>query len=340
MHGPTQRWDQPPDPRESTVSMPRIDPSSLTGQVSEPATAAHDDGAGMELPGFGDPYALPARAPESAPADAGGSGGSSPRVVAAPAPPTTAEASVTPEVAATPRPAIASPPEPATPPPSATPELAQPEELVALETPDKPGAIGRGTIGQPPPPAVRRAAPGAAGQPQAGSIAELRGRLERLPDGHPSSPYDDAGWLKPSPTRLRQFELGLPARSLGTSAGYSERLGIDPDDDWLNDGLARPTPADPGPEAGSPRDELLPKAAPPSAPPVEERHRAETVAADTRPPRSKAGQAAAATDSVREDTVREDTVRENTVQGPATQPARAPSPGTRTAVRNGHHDSG
>ena len=39
MQGPTQRWDQPPDPRESTVNMPRIDPSSLA-EVSQPVAAA------------------------------------------------------------------------------------------------------------------------------------------------------------------------------------------------------------------------------------------------------------------------------------------------------------
>jgi hypothetical protein len=47
----------------------------------------------------------------------------------------------------------------------------------------------------------------------AGSLADLRSRLARLPDGHPSSPYDDGGRAKPVPIRLRQLELGLPAPS-------------------------------------------------------------------------------------------------------------------------------
>jgi hypothetical protein len=42
-------------------------------------------------------------------------------------------------------------------------------------------------------------------------MADLRARLARLPEGHPSSPYDDGGAAKPPPPRLRQLELGLPA---------------------------------------------------------------------------------------------------------------------------------
>jgi hypothetical protein len=45
----------------------------------------------------------------------------------------------------------------------------------------------------------------------AGSHADLRSRLARLPAGHPSSPYDDGGQGRPAPTRLRQLELGVPA---------------------------------------------------------------------------------------------------------------------------------
>jgi hypothetical protein len=205
---------------------------------------------------------------------------------------------------------------------------------VTLETPDQAGAFGQGPVGQPRRPAVRRAASGAAGQPPPGSIAELRARLERLPDGHPSSPYEDGGWLKPSPTRLRQLELGLPARSLGTPPNYAERHGIDPDGD-ANEGLPGPTPTDPRATAGSPRDELPSTAAvapAPPAPPAADRPRAETSPADTvladtvfadiGPPRSEADQAAAG-----------DRVREETGQRTATPPA------TRSAASNGHHDS-
>jgi hypothetical protein len=53
--------------------------------------------------------------------------------------------------------------------------------------------------------------PAAAGRTPKGSLAELRSRLARLPDGHPSSPYDDAGQIRPLPIRLKQLELGVPA---------------------------------------------------------------------------------------------------------------------------------
>jgi hypothetical protein len=239
MQGPTHRWDQPPDPRESTVNMPRIDPSLLADQVSEPAAAAHDRGAGMELPGFGDPYARPARASASAPA-------------------------------ASPAPA----------------EPALPDERVEPVEPGHPGAASRGA-GPPPRRGARRAEPREAATPPPGSIAELRGRLERLPDGHPSSPYDDAGWLKPSPTRLRQLELGLPARSRGAPAGYADRFGIDPDDNWLNDGVPVAAAAGVDPQAGTPGEEL-PGTAEPAAPDADD------ALADARTRRSDAGRAAAA----------------------------------------------
>jgi hypothetical protein len=264
MQGPTQRWDQPPDPRESTVSMPRIDPSSVGDQVGEPATAAYDGGTRMELPGFGDPYALPVRAAGSVPA-------------AAPVPAPTRELPVTPERAATTEheakpgraatperaptaePAVSGLPDPETPPPPATPEPAESEEVVAPETPGQPGAISQDPAGQP----RRRAETTAAGRLSPGSVAELRERLERLPDGHPSSPYDGAGRVKPSPTRLRQLELGLPARPVGTLAGYAERFGIDPGDD-ANDSLPAAAAADSHAQASTPGDELPRTAAAPA----------------------------------------------------------------------------
>lgn len=303
MQGPTQRWNQPPDPRESTVSMPRIDPSSLANQVSEPAGAAYDGGPGMDLPGFGDPYALPVHPAGSAPA-------------APPAPATAAEPEVTPERAATPRPALASPPEPEAPPLPATPEPAGPEDYVAPETPGQSGTSSRGATGQPPRRAARRAEPSAAGKPPRGSIAELRARLERLPDGHPSSPYDDAGWQKPSPTRLRQLELGLPARSLSAPAGYAERLGIDPDDDRLNDSLPGAA-ASSDPQASTPGGEQ-PGTAAPAGPDVDD------APAGAASRRAEAGRAAAA----------------GTAQDLAAQPGLAPSHVTGSTASNGHRDLG
>jgi len=46
-------------------------------------------------------------------------------------------------------------------------------------------------------------------RPPKGSLAELRLRLERLPAGHPSSPYDETGARRPAPQQLRQLELPL-----------------------------------------------------------------------------------------------------------------------------------
>lgn len=45
-----------------------------------------------------------------------------------------------------------------------------------------------------------------------GSRADLRQRLERLPFGHPSSPYHVDGELKQPPPRLKHLELAPPAR--------------------------------------------------------------------------------------------------------------------------------
>ncbi len=67
-----------------------------------------------------------------------------------------------------------------------------------------------------------------AARPSAGSIADLRSRLARLPAGHPSSPYEDGGHTRPSPTRLRQLELGLPAP--GREPGDGAASGADTGD--------------------------------------------------------------------------------------------------------------
>jgi hypothetical protein len=61
-------------------------------------------------------------------------------------------------------------------------------------------------------------------RPAAGSLADLRSRLARLPAGHPSSPYEDNGQARPLPTRLRQLELGLPAPGRERGDGTSRRL--------------------------------------------------------------------------------------------------------------------
>jgi hypothetical protein len=115
-----------------------------------------------------------------------------------------------------------------------------------------------------------------ADRPVRGSLAELRLRLERLPAGHPSSPYDETGARRPAPEQLRQLELPLAdedehpirssllapvaedrsgARQNGFSrAAYGDDLGAD-EPALINRDLADPEPADPGPgdpELGNP----------------------------------------------------------------------------------------
>jgi hypothetical protein len=73
-------------------------------------------------------------------------------------------------------------------------------------------------------------------RPARGSLAELRFRLEALPAGHPSSPYDDQGARKPAPQQLRQLELPLadeerdssdsPARASLRAATAGDRDGM------------------------------------------------------------------------------------------------------------------
>jgi hypothetical protein len=82
-----------------------------------------------------------------------------------------------------------------------------------------------------PPP--RRTAPAGAqaGNPKPGSWADLRQRLERLPYGHPSSPYHVDGEPKPPPPRLKHLELAPPGREASptprrhefSEAGTAER---------------------------------------------------------------------------------------------------------------------
>jgi hypothetical protein len=63
-------------------------------------------------------------------------------------------------------------------------------------------------------------------RPAAGSLADLRYRLARLPAGHPSSPYEDGGQARPLPTRLRQLELGLPAPGREAGDGATSRAEV------------------------------------------------------------------------------------------------------------------
>jgi hypothetical protein len=61
--------------------------------------------------------------------------------------------------------------------------------------------------------------PGTADRPARGSAADLRHRLERLPQGHPSSPYHDDGTPKPPLAQLKNLELPLPGEERAPNGG-------------------------------------------------------------------------------------------------------------------------
>jgi hypothetical protein len=70
-------------------------------------------------------------------------------------------------------------------------------------------------------------------QPERGSIADLRRRMERLPPGHPSSPYNDDMTPKPPVARLKELEL--PLHSTEQSSNGADRR---PAPDQAEDGRA------------------------------------------------------------------------------------------------------
>lgn len=84
-------------------------------------------------------------------------------------------------------------------------------------------------------PPVRRIDPPVS-NPKPGSWADLRQRLERLPYGHPSSPYHVDGEPKPPPPRLKHLELAPPGREPSPTpsrhefpaAGAAEKERSDP----------------------------------------------------------------------------------------------------------------
>jgi hypothetical protein len=65
MQGPMRWWDQPPDSRDNTVSMPRIDPAEFTDRESSAPPGPDSRWVVPERPAFGDPYALPAQPEET-----------------------------------------------------------------------------------------------------------------------------------------------------------------------------------------------------------------------------------------------------------------------------------
>jgi hypothetical protein len=51
------------------------------------------------------------------------------------------------------------------------------------------------------------------------SDAQMQAQLERLPPGHPSSPWDADGRRRPPPPWLAELELPLPGHWPGQPAG-------------------------------------------------------------------------------------------------------------------------
>jgi hypothetical protein len=136
--------------------------------------------------------------------------------VSATSPPAAAPAPAAPPPAAAAANAEQSPAEQSAAAPSSAQWLSAPPVAAAPDTPapDTPAPDGSpGADPRDPAPAVRRRTAPArpVGRPAPGSVRDLLGRLDRLPDGHPSSPYEDGGLARPLPHRLRQLELGLPA---------------------------------------------------------------------------------------------------------------------------------
>jgi hypothetical protein len=239
MPGPTQPWDQSEDPRESTVDLPRLDLAGLADYVGGRPAAGPDRPAGLLEPlpepdpgristpnhrpeptAFVDPYAgsgVPAQPPTRAVKPrfpAATSAAANPPSAPVPAAYATSVAAsgAEPDMTAAANDASDEWDEPAAYAPASTP----PDEMAGQRAAQAPVSERPPAIAPPDSLAAetargRPAGFGPVGRAPAGSLADLRSRLARLPEGHPSSPYDDGGQARPVPTRLKQLELGLPA---------------------------------------------------------------------------------------------------------------------------------
>jgi hypothetical protein len=108
----------------------------------------------------------------------------------------------------------------------AEPDVAEPDVTVEADAPAaQADSRPPPTPSAPPDPPRQAATPE---RPAPGSLADLRQRLERLPYGHPSSPYHVDGERKPPPYRLKHLELAPPAPSRSTQA-YSQPAVVDDD---------------------------------------------------------------------------------------------------------------
>jgi hypothetical protein len=87
-------------------------------------------------------------------------------------------------------------------------------------------------------------------------VAQLRERMERLPHGHPSSPYNDDGSRKPRPPDLSQYELPIPGDPdyRPEPSGASDADG--PEAGQISERATPGTHAEDGPETTTDRPEL------------------------------------------------------------------------------------
>jgi hypothetical protein len=124
--------------------------------------------------------------------------------------------------------------------PSSDPPAASPAEPARPSA--QPGKAATGKADTEKAARARSALVESADRAPAGSLADLRSRLARLPDGHPSSPYEDDGHARPLPIRLKQLELGLPTPSREAAAGSVPE--VEAADTRLDHGLDSTDPAD------------------------------------------------------------------------------------------------
>jgi hypothetical protein len=93
--------------------------------------------------------------------------------------------------------------------------------------------------------------PHAADQRERGSIGDLMRRMERLPPGHPSSPYNDDMTRKPAVARLKDLELPLHGNEHSTN-GAATNHGHDPAGDVHPTARAEAASSNGASNAGSP----------------------------------------------------------------------------------------
>ena len=190
------------DPGAATVASRAAGPRPPAGPADAEAAGAESAGDRDRLAGERIGHAADRGSSSAAPA-------------ADPAPAASAASSAAPAFGAPAAPPVVSPaphcrgPAPQTVTSPVAPTAASPVAVgAAVTAAAKPAATPPAAAGRV---AQRPVSPRPAERPSRGSLADLRSRLSRLPDGHPSSPFDDAGRTRPLPTRLKQLELGLPA---------------------------------------------------------------------------------------------------------------------------------